>query len=333
MKHDCDIVRDLMPMCIDGTASEKAKTMVDEHVKECPPCDKVYAEMKGEAKIELPVQSAAPEFVTTVKKMKKRRKRRTWLALLLGVIVAGMMAIAASRCTFWYFEEAFRIEDAQLTVVFSKDGMALIHASNIPQNATMHIQYSAMSYPEAAKGLYEGYAYISSTRHEARTLVDDVYFVLGYMEEDAVIGTDRLGNDLPVYRLLLGRNDGSGQIFYLADEDQPQQVSIKGAHLKSLEHVGISGSQDYYKAHSPFVSPTPMPVATLAPHSMVDMAEQVAVYQQDGTCVYALASPTPDVNYFFLPDGPTSAFITDPTEAPIVESESSTPTPMPSQQP
>ena len=66
---------------------------------------------------------------------------------------------------------------------------------------------------------------------------------------------------------------------------------------------------------------------------MVDMAEQVAVYQQDGTYVYALASPTPDVNYFFLPDGPTSAFITDPTEAPIVESESSTPTPMPSQQP
>ena len=76
-----------------------------------------------------------------------------------------------------------------------------------------------------------------------------------------------------------------------------------------------------------------MPVATLAPYSMVDMAEQVAVYQQDGTYVYALASPTPDVNYFFLPDGPTSAFITDPTEAPIVESESSTSTPMPSQQP
>ncbi len=279
MKHDCDIVRDLMPMCIDGTASEKAKAMVDEHMQECPPCDKVYSEMKGEAKIELPVQSAAPEFVTTVKKMKKRRKRRTWLALLLGIVVAGVMAISASRCTFWYFEKALRIEEAQLSVVVSKDGMALIHASNIPKSATMHIQYSAMSYPEAAKGLYEGHAYITSTRHEARTLADDVYFVLGYMEEDTVIGTDRLGNDMPVYRLLLGRNDGSGQVFYLADEDQPQQVSIKGAHLKSLEHVTIMGDQGYYELH-PFLTATPMPYVTYTPNP-------------DGSQAFQIASPTP----------------------------------------
>ena len=260
MKHECDIVRDLMPMCIDGTASDKAKAMVNEHVAECPPCDKVYAEMKGENQIELPVQPAAPEFASTVKKMRNHRKRRTWLALLLGVVFMLVAANVSYHATFWYFEEAFRIEDAQLTLVASKDGMALIHASNIPKSATMHIQYSAMSYPEAAQGLYEGHAYITSTRHEARTLVDDVYFVIGYVEEGKVIATDRFGSDIPVYQLLLGRNDGSGQVFYLADEDQLQQFSIKGAHLKSLEHVGVvEGDQSDYDRVAPMVTYTPRP--------------------------------------------------------------------------
>lgn len=261
MKHDCDIVRDLMPMCIDGTASEKAKQMVDEHVAECPPCDKVYTEMKGEAKLELPVQPAAPEFVTTVKKMKNRRKRRTWLTLLMGIIIAAVVAFGAFHGYYWYFEEQCRIEEAQLTLVASKDGMALIHAANVPKSATMYIHFSAMEYPESAQGQYEGYLYLSATRHEARTSADDVYFIIGNVCEDGgVVSTDTWGYDVPVYRMLLGRGDGSGQVFYLANEEQLQQISIKGVHLKSPEQINvIEGNQVYYSDLYPFITPTPQP--------------------------------------------------------------------------
>ena len=261
MKHDCDIVRDLMPMCIDGTASEKAREMVNEHVAECPPCDKVYAEMRGEAKLELPVQSAAPEFVTTVKKMRSHRKRRTWLTLLLGVMIAAVMALAGLAGYSWYFIQPHPIEDAQLMLVASNDGIALIHAANVPKSATMFIQFSAMEYPETAKGQYEGYVYLSATCHEARTKADDVYFIIGGVEADgSVVATDAWGGDVPVYRLLLGRSDGSGQVFYLASEEELQRVSIKGAHLKSPENVNVvEGSQNCYGLHA-FLTPTPMPL-------------------------------------------------------------------------
>ena len=202
MKHDCDIVRDLMPMCIDGTASDKAKTMVEEHVQECPPCDKVYAEMKGEAKIELPVQPAAPEFVTTVKKMKSRRKRRTWLTLLLGIAIAALVAWAGFYGYYWYYVEPVPMDDVQLSLVVSNDGIGLVHAANAPVSAYMDVLFTEMDYPDSARGKYEGHVSLTATRYEARTAADDVYFVIGNMQEDSLVVNNDRGREVPVYRLL-----------------------------------------------------------------------------------------------------------------------------------
>lgn len=260
MKHDCDIVRDLMPMCIDGTASEKAKQMVDEHVAECPPCDKVYAEMKGEAKLELPVQPAAPEFVTTVKKMKNRRKRRTWLTLLMGVVIAAVVALAGFGAYFFYFVNETLMDDAQLSLVTTKDGMALIHASNVPKSASMTLQLSEMVYPESAKGQYEVHAYVYATRYAARSEGDDVYFIIGNVKDNKILMENSRIGEGQAYRMLIGRSDGSGQVFYLADEEMPQQVSIKGAHLKSPETVTFAaGSLNMVPFITPMSTHTPTP--------------------------------------------------------------------------
>ena len=265
MKHDCDIVRDLMPMCIDGTASKKARAMVNEHVAECPPCDRVYAEMKGEAQIELPVQPAAPEFVTTVKKMKNRRKRRTWLTLLTGVVIAAMVAWLGFYGYYWYFVEHIRLEEAQLTVVTSTDGIGLIQASNVPKSAYMVIRLSEMVYPESARGQCEAHVYLSATRYEARNAADDVYFVVGNVEEDSVLTNDEWGNEVPVYRMLLTRVDESGQVFYLSGEEEMQVVSIRGAHLKSPERTYFHEDRTYQSV--PFMTITPMPTYTPKPDS------------------------------------------------------------------
>lgn len=276
MKHDCDIVRDLMPMCIDGTASEKAKQMVDEHVAECPPCEKVYAEMKGETKIELPVQPAAPEFVTTVKKMKNRRKRRTWLTLLLGVMIAAVVAWCGAYGYYWYFVEHILLEEAQLSLVTSTDGIGLVHASNVPKSAYMVIRLSEMVYPESAKGQCEAHVYLSATRYEARNAADDVYFVVGNVEDGRVLANDEWGNEIPVYRMLLARIDESGQVFYLSGEEELKVVSIRGAHLKSPERTYFHEDRTYQSA--PFVTVTPMPTYTPNP---------------DGSQAYIMVQPSP----------------------------------------
>lgn len=282
MKYNCDIVRDLMPMCIDGTASDKTKQMVDEHVAECPPCDKVYAEMRGEAKLELPVQSAAPEFASTVKKMKSRRKRRTWLTLLLGVMIAGLVALAGLYGYYWYFVDWTLLEDAQLSLVSSTDGIALIHARNVPRSANMVLRMSEMEYPDSAKGQCECLVFISATRYEAKNKGDDVYFVVGNMEEDRVLAIDEWNNEVPVYRMLLARRyDGSGQVFYLSGEEEPEVISLRGAHLKSPD-------RSYY-TNNTWSESVPYTFATLQPMS------SWSVELQDGNAVTRKVTPLPAI--------------------------------------
>ncbi len=271
MKHDCDIVRDLMPMCIDGTASEKAKDMVNEHVAECPPCDKIYAEMKGETKIELPVQSAASEFATTVKKMKSRRKRRTWLTLLTGVVIAAMVALAGFAGYFWYFIDVTLIDGVQLELVTSHDGMALVHASNVPRSATLSLRMCAVEYPESAKGKYEGYAEVMATRHAARTGSDDIYFVIGNVDQNTVFMQE---GDVEVYSLLTAQSDGSGQVFFLTG-GTIKTVAYKGAYIKSTETVSITPRRSGNNLY-PFITPIP----TYTPNP-------------DGSQALIMASPTP----------------------------------------
>ena len=40
MKMTCEIIRDLIPMYVDGTASEETGILVKQHLKECFECDK-----------------------------------------------------------------------------------------------------------------------------------------------------------------------------------------------------------------------------------------------------------------------------------------------------
>ena len=47
MKYEHDVIRDLMPLCIDGIASEKSNAAVQEHIAECPACEKEWEQMKN----------------------------------------------------------------------------------------------------------------------------------------------------------------------------------------------------------------------------------------------------------------------------------------------
>lgn len=47
MKYDCDVVRDLLPLYEDDTASKKTRELVSEHLKECSDCREYRENMAG----------------------------------------------------------------------------------------------------------------------------------------------------------------------------------------------------------------------------------------------------------------------------------------------
>ena len=75
MKGECNVARDLMPLCIDGAASKESEEYVNGHVAECAPCRACYEEMKGGLPRRLVRQAAAEgdAFARAAARMRRRR--------------------------------------------------------------------------------------------------------------------------------------------------------------------------------------------------------------------------------------------------------------------
>lgn len=94
MKDNCDVIRDLMPLCIDETASEKSRQMVGEHVLECKPCMEVYQEMRTEVNREMPDSDPSKEpFSRTVHKLRHQWQKRRIIAGIIGAVVAILLCL------------------------------------------------------------------------------------------------------------------------------------------------------------------------------------------------------------------------------------------------
>lgn len=93
-KAECNVVRDLMPLCIDGAASEESQRMVTEHVAGCETCAEAYGEMQTV----LPQMSAQKENAAlehAAKTLHTKRKIRTLWAIIMSM-AALMIALIAN---------------------------------------------------------------------------------------------------------------------------------------------------------------------------------------------------------------------------------------------
>ena len=83
--QDCDIIQDLLPLYIDSCCHPGSRELVEEHLKTCPACQKVYGEMTGDIPApEAPQPEPAPDPTPEEKKEKSFRKgmkkiRRGWI--------------------------------------------------------------------------------------------------------------------------------------------------------------------------------------------------------------------------------------------------------------
>lgn len=89
MKIECGIVRDLLPLYAEQITSEASNKAVEEHLKECEQCSKVYQEMKMP---ELQIQYDRTPAESFHKYIKKKKWR-------LGITVAVISAVVATVIT------------------------------------------------------------------------------------------------------------------------------------------------------------------------------------------------------------------------------------------
>ena len=74
MKYRCDMVRDLMPLCLDHEASESSEQTVIEHMVECKECTKYYEALGQEMEPIGEQRDKENEYIKLASKMRRRKK-------------------------------------------------------------------------------------------------------------------------------------------------------------------------------------------------------------------------------------------------------------------
>ena len=74
MKYKCDMVKDLMPLCLDHEASESSEQTVIEHLAECRECSKYY-ESLGKEMEPIEIQNDKEnKYIRLASKLRKKIK-------------------------------------------------------------------------------------------------------------------------------------------------------------------------------------------------------------------------------------------------------------------
>ncbi len=88
MKLSCNIIRDLLPLYVEGLASEDTRKAVEEHIAACSACRKNLEKMSK------PERKAAVEDIP-VKKVKAALQRQRLKAIALTAIIILILAVSA----------------------------------------------------------------------------------------------------------------------------------------------------------------------------------------------------------------------------------------------
>lgn len=100
MKISCEIIKDLLPLYLDGVCSNDSKVMVEEHLAECDSCKAELHAMKGEFSLSHKEQNL--KEAEAVKKLSRRWKKGMMKSLLKGVFIT-LLVIAAIALVLYIF--------------------------------------------------------------------------------------------------------------------------------------------------------------------------------------------------------------------------------------
>lgn len=128
MKHECEVILDLLPLYHDGVCSKKSRAMVEEHLTECESCKKALEEIRKEV-------SAPNVSRLDAGRAWKALTRNLWIRRVTTIILAVVMAVAAAAVgkeiyewdqerTIWMGAdelniEAYRLADGRVYVEYS----------------------------------------------------------------------------------------------------------------------------------------------------------------------------------------------------------------------
>ncbi len=85
---DCNIIKDLIPLCIDGCCSEESRKIVEEHMASCAECRKLFEDMKSPSA--MVTVTEPPQSFSKLNDWKASVMQSILLFLSFGLITIGV---------------------------------------------------------------------------------------------------------------------------------------------------------------------------------------------------------------------------------------------------
>lgn len=213
MKITCDVIQDLMPSYIDGILSEDSKVLVDEHMKTCQECRKMYEIMKEEQNRMSPSVTTITGHgsgktdndekntgsVAALKKIRKRLIVRRVLTAAVAVILT--LIAAAAGYNHWYFNEKYMtLEDSgmyvkdnclytsnnlinRMKVKYTEDGKTeFVYAIDAPYAGNLELKGNDMLLQDFSKKTEE----VSPEDDSTPETVKEVYYMSAEAEKKSL---------------------------------------------------------------------------------------------------------------------------------------------------
>lgn len=113
----CEVVKDLLPLYIDGLTSAESNKEIEKHLKSCKECRKYYQEMTGELEKVSGISKEEIDEVEFIKKMKRRNKRR----IVVFVSAAAVILIGVIAVLYPFAYSTVKYDDIKLTYGVRQD--------------------------------------------------------------------------------------------------------------------------------------------------------------------------------------------------------------------
>ena len=91
-KLECEVIRDLIPSYVDELCSETSRRYVDEHLRDCPQCDRLMRQLRD---TDFSTNKLEQREFDGYKKIKRQISRQVISTVLLGVTL-GFSSIAGA---------------------------------------------------------------------------------------------------------------------------------------------------------------------------------------------------------------------------------------------
>lgn len=125
---NCNIIKDILPLYVDGVVSDDTKEMVEEHLEHCEECKKEVGLMKQE--LYIPAEKEA----SIIKDFKRKWRNKKFIISVVSILLTGLILLGVFSFVFHY-DRVVPYEESLIKIEIQDDDMLVSHYYGVSYNS------------------------------------------------------------------------------------------------------------------------------------------------------------------------------------------------------